>query len=111
MYQSYNPSDTVRTAPIRVVRVVVVDVARRVDIPRIVGVATIARAQPHIDRGRTAYSLYKESDTFVPVFILLMPSFYGDTQVTNHRSPMLHLAIAQMEMLSAKLNLRKMFTT
>ena len=53
MHHPYNLSDTVRAAPIRVVRVVVVDVAAVVDIPRVVGVAPIARAQPHVDSGGT----------------------------------------------------------
>lgn len=39
---------TIRGAPIRVVRVVVVDVAGRVDIPRIISVAAIRRAKAHI---------------------------------------------------------------
>ena len=51
MRRPYSSSDTVRAAPIRIVRVVVVDVATGVDIPRIVGIATIARTQPHVDRG------------------------------------------------------------
>ncbi len=54
MYQPHNPSDTVRAAPIRVVRVVVVDVARRVDVPRVVRVATIRGPQPHVDSGGAA---------------------------------------------------------
>ena len=41
MYQPYNLSETVGAPAIRVVRVVVVDVARRIDIPRIVSVAAI----------------------------------------------------------------------
>ena len=42
-------SDAVRAASIPVVRVVVVDVAAVVDIPRVVRVAPIAGAQPHVD--------------------------------------------------------------
>ena len=45
----------IRGAPIRVVRVVVVEVAIRIDIPRIVGVAAISRAQAGIDRRASAY--------------------------------------------------------
>ncbi len=37
-----------RGAPKGVVRVVVVDVARRVHVPRVVGVATVARAEPPV---------------------------------------------------------------
>ena len=69
MYQPLNPSDTVRAAPIRVVRVVVVDVAAGVDIPRIVRIAAISRTQAHIGGGSIAYSPYYKSDTFVPVYV------------------------------------------
>ena len=53
MHQPYNLSDTVRAAPIRVARVVVVRIAVVVDIRGVVGVAPIARAQPHVDSGGT----------------------------------------------------------
>ena len=61
MYQPDSLSDTVRAAPIRVVRVVVVDVATVVHVPLIVRVSTIARAQEHVHSGGTdiAYSRYK----------------------------------------------------
>lgn len=48
MCHPFSSGDTVGAAPIRVVRVVVVDVATGVDIPRIVRIAAIARAQPHV---------------------------------------------------------------
>ena len=57
MYQPYNLSNTVGRPAIRVVCVVVVDVAGRVDVPRIISVAPVRRAQPRIDSGRIAYSL------------------------------------------------------
>ncbi len=50
MCHPFSSGDTVGAAPIRVVRVVVVDVAARVDVPRIVRVATIRRPQAHILR-------------------------------------------------------------
>ena len=49
MRRSDSMSDTVGTPPIRVVRVVVVDVAAGVHIPLIVRVAAIARTQEHVD--------------------------------------------------------------
>ena len=52
-------SYTVRAAAIRVVRVVVVDIAAGVDIPRIIRIAAIRRAQPSIHGAGTAYSLIK----------------------------------------------------
>lgn len=38
---------TIGGEPIRVARVVVVDIARRVDIPRIIRIAPVRRAQPN----------------------------------------------------------------
>ena len=58
MYKSYNPSETVGASAIRVARVVVVDVASRVDIPSVVGVATISGAQPNIDGAIQPTALY-----------------------------------------------------
>ena len=49
MRQPYSMSDTVGAPPIRVVRVVVVDVAAGVHIPLIVRVAAIAGTQEHVD--------------------------------------------------------------
>lgn len=114
MCRPYNPSETVRATPIRIVGVVVVDVATVVDIPRIVGVATIAGSQPHVDSRGERYSLqpvFIKSDIFISVFILLVPSLQSEPQITGHFAPVLHLLIAEMEMLSAKLNLCKMLTT
>ena len=51
MYLSYSSGDTVGAASIRIVGVVVVDVATVVDIPLVAGVRAIARAQEHIGRG------------------------------------------------------------
>ena len=68
--QPCSPSRTVGAPPIRIVRVVVVDVAVGVDIPRIVRVATISGTQAHIGGRSIAYSpCIIKSDTFVPVFI------------------------------------------
>lgn len=39
---------TIGGEPIRVARVVVVDIARRVDIPRIIRIAPVRRAQPNV---------------------------------------------------------------
>ena len=41
--------DAIGAPAIRVARVVVVDVASRVDIPSVVGVATVSGAQPNVD--------------------------------------------------------------
>ena len=49
IYKPYNPSETVGAPAIRVARVVVVDGANRVDIPSVVGVATVSGAQPNVD--------------------------------------------------------------
>ena len=87
MRRPYSSSDTVRAAPIRIVRVVVVDVATGVDIPRIVGIATIARTQPHVDRGvqpTTCFFIKADSDIPVSVFILLMPPFNSRPQIPHH---------------------------
>ena len=69
MRQPCSSGSTVGTAPIRIVRVVVVDVAAGVDIPRIVRIAAISRTQAHIGGGSIAYSPYYKSDTFVPVYV------------------------------------------
>ena len=90
MCRPYNPSETVRATPIRIVGVVVVDVATVVDIPRIVGVATIAGAQPHVDSRGERYSLqpvFIKSDIFISVFILLVPSLQSEPQITGHFAP------------------------
>ena len=54
MYRPYSSGDTVRAAPIRVVRVVVVDVPAAINIPRVVRVASIGRPQAHVHSGRGA---------------------------------------------------------
>ena len=51
MCRPYSSGDTVRAAPIRIVRVVVVDVATGIDIPRVVRVASIGRPQTHVHSG------------------------------------------------------------
>ena len=107
--QPYSLSNTVGTAPIRVVRVVVVDIAAVVDIPRIVGIAAIAGAQPHVDRG--CYSLQPvikaASDFSVPVSIFFMPSFQCNPEISHFLSPVKHFSIAQMKVFPAKLDLCK----
>lgn len=49
MCQPCSLGNAVGATPIRVARVVVVDVAAGVDIPLIVGIAAIGRTQKHID--------------------------------------------------------------
>ena len=51
----WGETQSVGNARERVIRVVVVDVAVRVDIPHIIGVATISRAQTDVDRRTIAY--------------------------------------------------------
>ena len=108
-YRPYSSSETVRAAPIRVVRVVVVDIPCAVNIPIVVRVAPIAGAQPHVDSG--TYSLQPvikaASDFSVPVSIFFMPSFQCNPEISHFLSPVKHFSIAQMKVFPAKLDLCK----
>lgn len=76
-----------RREPIRVGRVVVVDVARRVDIPRIIRIATIRRAQPHV-----LHNLH-------PILsrIRLMPLSEHRSRVNDELRPISHFFTFQMK--------------
>ena len=102
-------SYAVRAAAIRVVRVVVVDVAAGVDIPRIIRVAAIRRAQTGIHGAGTAYSLIR-SDIFVSVLITFMPSFCCVPDFDRHLSPMFDSFCRQMEAFPAQLDGCKMLS-
>lgn len=55
MREPYSRSDTVGAPPIRIVRIVVVDIATRIDVELVVSVVAIAATEEHIVR-RIAYS-------------------------------------------------------
>ena len=71
------------SAPIRVVRVVVVDVATRVDIPHVVRVVAVSRPPPTVLRCHSLQPII----FFVPPFLGFSPSLYISNNIIDFVVP------------------------
>ena len=78
----------IRGEPIRVAGVVVVDIATRIDIPRIVRIATIRRAQPNVLSNNLHPILFR---------ISFMPSDYECPGIERHLRPIPYFFPFQMK--------------